>query len=29
MADDGRLVVVDEAGAEHLVHVGDVKHLRT
>ncbi len=29
VADDGRLVVVDEAGAEHLVHVGDVKHLRT
>jgi hypothetical protein len=28
VADDGRLVVVDAAGAEHLVHVGDVKHLR-
>jgi BirA family biotin operon repressor/biotin-[acetyl-CoA-carboxylase] ligase len=26
--DDGRLVVVDDAGREHLVHVGDVKHLR-
>jgi BirA family biotin operon repressor/biotin-[acetyl-CoA-carboxylase] ligase len=29
LADDGRLVVVDDAGAEHLVSVGDVKHLRT
>lgn len=29
VADDGRLVVVDDAGAEHLVSVGDVKHLRT
>jgi hypothetical protein len=29
VAEDGRLVVVDEAGAEHLVHVGDVKHLRS
>ena len=28
VADDGRLVVIDQAGAEHLVHVGDVKHLR-
>ena len=28
VADDGRLVVVDAAG-EHLVSVGDVKHLRT
>jgi BirA family biotin operon repressor/biotin-[acetyl-CoA-carboxylase] ligase len=28
VADDGRLVVVDDTGAEHLVHVGDVKHLR-
>ena len=28
VADDGRLVVVDDAGAEHLVSVGDVKHLR-
>jgi BirA family biotin operon repressor/biotin-[acetyl-CoA-carboxylase] ligase len=28
VADDGRLVVVDGAGAEHLVSVGDVKHLR-
>ena len=29
VADDGRLVVVDGAGAEHLVSVGDVKHLRS
>jgi BirA family transcriptional regulator, biotin operon repressor / biotin---[acetyl-CoA-carboxylase] ligase len=29
VADDGRLLVVDDAGAEHLVSVGDVKHLRT
>jgi len=29
LADDGQLVVVDDAGAEHLVNVGDVKHLRT
>jgi hypothetical protein len=28
VADDGRLVVIDDAGAEHPVHVGDVKHLR-
>ena len=28
LADDGQLVVVDEAGVEHLVNVGDVKHLR-
>jgi BirA family biotin operon repressor/biotin-[acetyl-CoA-carboxylase] ligase len=28
LADDGQLVVVDDAGAEHLVNVGDVKHLR-
>jgi BirA family transcriptional regulator, biotin operon repressor / biotin---[acetyl-CoA-carboxylase] ligase len=28
LADDGQLVVVDEGGAEHLVSVGDVKHLR-
>ena len=28
VADDGRLVVVDDAGAEQLIHVGDVKHLR-
>jgi BirA family biotin operon repressor/biotin-[acetyl-CoA-carboxylase] ligase len=28
VTDDGRLVVVDAAGAEHLVSVGDVKHLR-
>lgn len=28
VADDGRLLVVDDAGAEHLIHVGDVKHLR-
>lgn len=28
VAVDGRLVVVDDGGAEHLVHVGDVKHLR-
>jgi BirA family biotin operon repressor/biotin-[acetyl-CoA-carboxylase] ligase len=29
LADDGQLVVVDDAGAEHSVNVGDVKHLRT
>jgi BirA family biotin operon repressor/biotin-[acetyl-CoA-carboxylase] ligase len=29
LADDGQLVVVDDTGAEHLVNVGDVKHLRT
>lgn len=29
VAEDGQLVVIDEAGAEHLVHVGDVKHLRS
>ena len=29
IADDGQLVVVDDAGAEHLVNVGDVKHLRS
>ncbi|MGH9009511.1 MAG: biotin--[acetyl-CoA-carboxylase] ligase [Acidimicrobiia bacterium] len=29
LADDGQLVVVDDAGAEHLVNVGDVKHLRS
>lgn len=29
VTEDGRLVVVDGAGAEHLVHVGDVKHLRS
>jgi BirA family biotin operon repressor/biotin-[acetyl-CoA-carboxylase] ligase len=29
LADDGQLVVVDDAGAEHLVSVGDVKHLRS
>ena len=28
LADDGELVVVDDQGAEHLVNVGDVKHLR-
>jgi BirA family transcriptional regulator, biotin operon repressor / biotin---[acetyl-CoA-carboxylase] ligase len=28
VADDGRLIVVDDGGAQHLVHVGDVKHLR-
>jgi len=28
LADDGELVVLDDAGAEHLVNVGDVKHLR-
>jgi BirA family transcriptional regulator, biotin operon repressor / biotin---[acetyl-CoA-carboxylase] ligase len=28
VADDGRLVVADDAGTEHLLHVGDVKHLR-
>jgi BirA family biotin operon repressor/biotin-[acetyl-CoA-carboxylase] ligase len=29
LADDGQLVVVDDAGAEHMVSVGDVKHLRS
>jgi BirA family biotin operon repressor/biotin-[acetyl-CoA-carboxylase] ligase len=29
LADDGQLVVTDDAGSEHLVNVGDVKHLRT
>jgi biotin-(acetyl-CoA carboxylase) ligase len=29
LADDGRLIVTDDAGAEHPVHVGDVRHLRT
>jgi BirA family biotin operon repressor/biotin-[acetyl-CoA-carboxylase] ligase len=29
LAEDGRLVVVDDRGAEHLVSVGDVKHLRS
>jgi len=29
LADDGTLVVVDDAGAEHQVNVGDVKHLRS
>jgi len=29
LADDGQLVVTDDGGSEHLVHVGDVKHLRT
>jgi BirA family transcriptional regulator, biotin operon repressor / biotin---[acetyl-CoA-carboxylase] ligase len=29
VADDGHLVVVDDGGAEHLVSVGDVKHLRS
>jgi BirA family transcriptional regulator, biotin operon repressor / biotin---[acetyl-CoA-carboxylase] ligase len=29
LADDGRLVVTDDDGAEHLVNVGDVKHLRS
>jgi BirA family biotin operon repressor/biotin-[acetyl-CoA-carboxylase] ligase len=29
LADDGQLVVVDDAGTEHSVNVGDVKHLRT
>lgn len=28
LADDGELVVVDDTGQEHLVNVGDVKHLR-
>jgi len=28
LADDGRLVIVDDAGGEHHVSVGDVKHLR-
>jgi BirA family biotin operon repressor/biotin-[acetyl-CoA-carboxylase] ligase len=29
VADDGQLVVVDDAGTRHAVHVGDVKHLRS
>ena len=29
LADDGQLVLVDDAGAEHFVNVGDVKHLRS
>lgn len=29
LAGDGRLIVTDDAGAEHAVHVGDVRHLRT
>ena len=29
LADDGQLVVTDDAGADHLVNVGDVKHLRS
>ncbi|MCA1846408.1 MAG: biotin--[acetyl-CoA-carboxylase] ligase [Actinobacteria bacterium] len=29
LADDGQLVVTDDAGTEHLVNVGDVKHLRS
>jgi BirA family biotin operon repressor/biotin-[acetyl-CoA-carboxylase] ligase len=29
LADDGGLVVVDDAGVAHLVHVGDVIHLRS
>ena len=29
LADDGQLVVVDDADTEHHVSVGDVKHLRT
>lgn len=29
LADDGRLVVTDDSGTEHPIHVGDVKHLRT
>jgi BirA family biotin operon repressor/biotin-[acetyl-CoA-carboxylase] ligase len=29
LADDGRLVVTDAGGSEHLINVGDVKHLRT
>jgi len=29
LADDGQLVVVDDAGSEHFVNVGDVKHLRS
>jgi BirA family biotin operon repressor/biotin-[acetyl-CoA-carboxylase] ligase len=28
VADDGRLVVIDDSGVEHSVHVGDVVHLR-
>jgi BirA family transcriptional regulator, biotin operon repressor / biotin---[acetyl-CoA-carboxylase] ligase len=29
LAEDGQLVVTDDAGAEHSINVGDVKHLRT
>ena len=29
LAGDGRLVIVDDGGEEHLVSVGDVKHLRS
>ena len=29
LAGDGQLVVTDAAGTEHLIHVGDVKHLRS
>jgi BirA family biotin operon repressor/biotin-[acetyl-CoA-carboxylase] ligase len=29
LADDGQLVVTDDAGQDHLVNVGDVKHLRS
>jgi len=29
LADDGQLVVTDDAGEDHLVNVGDVKHLRS
>jgi BirA family transcriptional regulator, biotin operon repressor / biotin---[acetyl-CoA-carboxylase] ligase len=29
LADDGQLVVTDDAGTEHSINVGDVKHLRT
>ena len=28
VADDGRLVVVDKQGAEHVLAAGDVTHLR-
>ena len=28
LADDGELVVTDDTGQEHLVNVGDVKHVR-
>jgi BirA family biotin operon repressor/biotin-[acetyl-CoA-carboxylase] ligase len=28
LADDGRLIVTDDQGSKHLIHVGDVKHLR-